>query len=80
METLQKISILSDSLYRGSLQLKEDLAQAQAISDTALQARFYEDTILKDLKLMRRDADQLETLTSEEYWPFPTYTRLLYSV
>ena len=80
METLQKISILSDSLYRGSLQLKEDLEQAQAISDTALQARFYEDTILKDLKSIRRDADQLEALTAEEYWPFPTYTRLLYSV
>ena len=25
-------------------------------------------------------ADELETITAKDYWPFPTYTDLLYSV
>ena len=29
---------------------------------------------------MRAVADELETVTSKDLWPFPTYTDLLYSV
>lgn len=80
METVQKLSALCDALYQGSLQLKEDLEQVKTISDPAQQAQFYEKNILRDLRSIRREADQMEMLTAEEYWPCPTYTKLLYSV
>ena len=43
-------------------------------------ADYYRDFILKDMEELRTYADNLETVTAKEYWPFPTYTDLLYSV
>jgi glutamine synthetase len=37
-------------------------------------------TILPDMAEARAVADKLETLTASEYWPFPVYSDLLFSV
>ncbi len=79
-ETVSKLSALSDSLYQKLLGLKEDLKQAPLIDDPVRRAKFYEGSILADMEDLRRDADELEAITAEEYWPFPNYTRLLYFV
>ena len=36
------------------------------------------DTILRDMAAVREKADKAESLTAAEYWPFPSYTELLY--
>ena len=36
--------------------------------------------VLPDMEEIRRCADNMEKLCSADYWPFPTYTELLYSV
>lgn len=49
--------------------------------DTAIEASaFVRDEILPAMDKLRTPADKAEQLTSEEYWPFPTYDKLLFGV
>lgn len=41
---------------------------------------YYKDTVIPAMEALRETADTLETMVSKEYWPFPTYTDLLYLV
>ena len=41
---------------------------------------YYKDTVIPAMDALRETADTLETIVSKEYWPFPTYTDLLYYV
>ena len=36
--------------------------------------------VLPQMDAVRKIADEMETLTSEDYWPYPSYTEILYSV
>lgn len=44
------------------------------------EAVYYKDTIIPAMNELRVVADQLENIVSEDYWPFPTYGDLLFSV
>ncbi len=43
-------------------------------------AAYCKDKILPAMAAVRKPADELELLVGKKYWPFPTYTDLLYSV
>ncbi len=79
-ETARRLSELSASLGEKILKLEDDLDTAAAISDIGEQAQFYKERILIDMAEARADADEAEGISAAEYWPFPTYTELLYSV
>ena len=79
-ETARRLSELSASLGEKILELEDDLDTAAAISDIGEQAQFYKKRIFIDMAEARADADEAEGITAAEYWPFPTYTELLYSV
>ncbi len=79
-ETARRLSELSASLGEKILELEDDLDTAAAISDIGEQAQFYKERIFIDMAEARADADEAERITAAEYWPFPTYTELLYSV
>ena len=49
-------------------------------ADTESEAYAIRDTVLGAMAQLRVAADEAETLTAEEYWPFPTYGELVYSV
>ena len=49
-------------------------------ADAAEAMRYSHDVLIPDMDTARRSADQLETLTSSDRWPFPTYSDLLFSV
>ena len=38
------------------------------------------DVIIPDMAKAREIADHLETMTAAEFWPFPVYSQLLFSV
>ena len=42
--------------------------------------RYSHDVLIPDMAEARKAADQLETLTASDRWPFPTYSELLFSV
>ena len=73
---IAKLSAATDALYDGCEKLTADLASIPADAEEA--ALFYHDVILSDMDTMRAQADLLETLTEKSFWPFPTYSDLLF--
>jgi glutamine synthetase len=48
--------------------------------NTKAQAVAYRDTVFKTMGELRKDADTLETMVAADYWPFPTYSKLLFNL
>ncbi len=48
--------------------------------DTKAQAEAYRDLVFTAMGELRKDADALETMVDEEYWPMPSYAKLLFNV
>ena len=71
-----KLSSATDSLYASCEQMKEHLSNIP--SDSAAASKYYCSTIVADMDAIRRDADILEQLTDKSYWPYPTYSDLLF--
>lgn len=76
LSLIEKLSTGSDALYARCEDLKLALSQVPASSEDA--AVYYHDVILKDMNNIRTEADRLEQLTEKSYWPFPTYSDLLF--
>ena len=79
-DTLSRIAAYTGDLFNKLRSLEEDLPRAQAIADNLEKAKFFRSNILRDMEDLRNVADTLEGLVSHEYWPFPNYTELLFSV
>ena len=41
---------------------------------------YYKNTVIPAMDSLRETADTLESVVGKEFWPFPTYTDLLYSI
>ncbi len=41
---------------------------------------YYKEQVIPAMEQLRETADTLETIVAKEFWPFPTYTDLLYLV
>ena len=78
METLKKLSGLSDSLYEKCAQLECALLKIPENAQKA--AAYYHDTVFTLMQEMRAIADEMETMTSAEYWPYPTYGEMLFNI
>ena len=78
VSTACQIGSLTDALMAASDKLEMDLSAIPA--DAAEAMRYSHDVLIPDMDTARRAADQLETLTGSDRWPFPTYSDLLFSV
>ncbi|MET0017666.1 glutamine synthetase III [Oscillibacter sp.] len=76
--TAKKISDLTDKLLDAAEKLEQDLGKVPADSRKAME--FTHKTILSDMAAARKFADELETLTAKDYWPFPVYSDLLFYI
>ena len=70
----------ADELYTKCEALANRLENLETFADIKDQADYYRDIIFPAMEDMRGIADALETKTSAEYWPYPTYTDILNSV
>ena len=73
------IALLSetiDSLYEKYQALKTQLDAVPSLTEQAI--AYYADTVIPSMEAMRQDADILEANTASEYWPYPSYSALLY--
>lgn len=77
---VEKISALTDAMDEQTAVLEKDVAELKNISDVKAQSEYVRDNILKDMKILRKSADEAEVLTDAEYWPFPAYDELLFGV
>ena len=80
LELIEKLSLLSESLYKKADKLQKDLDGLADLSNAQEIAEYFKNVILNDMEDARADADELESLVGEKYWPYPTYDKLLFGV
>ncbi|MGM9648587.1 MAG: glutamine synthetase III [Butyricicoccaceae bacterium] len=80
VELLNRLSGMSAQAFEKT----EALSRAIAGHDDLTEAKdlaFYEhDSVIPIMSELRAVADEMETLTAEKYWPFPSYEKLLFGV
>ena len=76
--TAMEISALTDALLDICEEMEADLAMIPAEPTTAM--AYSHDILLSDMERARVIADKLEIMTAKDYWPFPVYADLLFSV
>ena len=79
-ELAGKISSLTSAAVAKTKALEEAVMEVKGITDTLELARFYKDVVFAAMNELRIVVDELETHTAAEYWPYPTYGDILFSV
>ena len=74
-----KLSKLNDETSKAVEKLENDLKKVDK-TDIKKASQDMAHVIIPDMDAVRRKADEMETLTSADFWPFPTYFELLYNV
>lgn len=77
---LAKLAALSESLYQKAKVLEDSLLGVKNNNTLLAQGEHYRDVVFPAMQELRVIADEVESLTGEKYWPFPTYGQLLFSV
>ncbi|WP_076004166.1 glutamine synthetase III [Dehalogenimonas formicexedens] len=76
-----QISQLVRSFSNNLTALEEAVKTAAHLhGDAKKQAEAYRDLVFKAMAELRKDADMLETMVDEDYWPMPTYAKLLFNL
>ena len=79
-ETLKTVTTLLNLLHCGVKRLSGAIETANNAQGVAKKAVLFKDIILPAMTEIRKAADELETLVSADYWPFPTYGELLFGI
>ncbi len=74
------LSDLIDEMDEAATALEGAVAELKTIDNTIKASEFVRDSLLPKMDSLRAAADKAETVTSEDYWPFPTYDKLLFGV
>ena len=77
---IEKLSGLTDQISDVADDLTEALAVYHQIDDVTESAYMIRDTVLPKMEALRVPCDAAEACTAAEYWPFPTYSDLLFGV
>ena len=77
---LTKLDAASEAIGLATEKLEKDLAETQKITDSLALATAYHDLILADMDALRAPVDAAEEMIPETYLPYPTYSKLLFSL
>ncbi len=77
---ISKLSAYADGIDSATSELESAIIEFKAIEDVTEAANFIRDVILQKMAELRVVCDEAEAVTSEKYWPFPTYDKLLFGV
>ena len=76
-KTSLRISDLTSDMLTKAEELEDELMKAKSCGDTTEEAVYFKDHVLPAMNALRIDGDALETVTSREDWPYPTYGEML---
>ena len=79
-DTVMKVSSLNSSLYKAIATLEEGLKKAENIEDVQERAMSFRKDVFENMEEVRKYADELETIVDRDFWPYPTYGEILFSV
>ena len=75
-----KVSALNSGISDAIDDLDSKLIGAGDAGDAEATARYYRNSVFSAMQSLRAVADELETITPECIWPFPTYGDLMFRV
>ena len=79
-ETVLRINDLTEKMYKSLKELEVAAAEAKNIADVTAQAMFYKESVLPVMAELRAAADELEEMTPPDFWPYPSYGEMLFSI
>ncbi len=79
-DSLKMLTALIGAAHRTVKKLEQDLLTSKSVDDMVELAEFYKSTILDDMRELRIAVDEMETISSAEAWPYPSYGELLFGV
>ena len=79
-DLLQQLSGLNDELYETAKAMAKALEDAPSSGGDIASARYYRDVVYALEYKASHLVNKLETYTSAEFWPYPTYADILFSV
>ncbi len=80
ISTVKELSACVENMTSLVNQLEEDLQLAKKESDIQKLSRFFANTVLEHMEALRESADKAEHFMPKKYWPFPSYSELLYKI
>ena len=79
-KTLTRLSTDADAMSDAIDALQAAVDTAEAMTDESAKAVSFHDDVLPRMDALRAAADDAETVCGEDYWPLPSYSKMLYYV
>ena len=79
-KALTRLSADADAMSDAVDELQAAVDAAKALSDESAKAVAFHDDVLPKMDALRAAADDAETICGEDYWPLPSYSKMLYYV
>ena len=79
-KTLTCLSTDADAMSDAIDALQAAVDTAEAMTDESAKAVSFHDDVLPKMDALRAAADDAETICGEDYWPLPSYSKMLYYV
>ena len=79
-KTLTRLSTDADAMSDAIDALQAAVDTAEAMTDESAKAVSFHDDVLPKMDALRAAADDAETICGEDYWPLPSYSKMLYYI
>ena len=79
-KTLNRLSADADAMSDAIDTLQDAVDDAKALPSESEKAVAFHDNVLPAMDALRAAADDAETVCGEDYWPLPSYSKMLYYV
>ncbi len=81
LDIIKRLCGLQDCAYEKLTTLDSAVIGVREVGDDPIEvAAYYKDSVIPAMTELRAVVDEMETLVSSAYWPYPTYADLMYRV
>ena len=78
LATVRTLTALTEELM-DRINALESLTEVPDVDEYGV-GMYYKESVIPAMEALRLTADTLEGMVGKDFWPFPTYTELLYHV
>ena len=79
-EVVEELSYITSMIIENTEKLENALIGVKDIEGIQNEANYYKDTVIAAMNELRAVADRAEVIVGDEYWPYPRYGELLFSI
>ena len=81
LDIIKRLSGLQDCAYKKLAALDNAIIGVKEVGENPIEvATYYKDSVITAMTELRAVVDEMETLVSSDYWPYPSYGDLMFRV